>query len=174
MESGYNVQFFMRVILLFCAMDSGANIVLRIIMKQSIMLEKILKTPGTYSGKLVPGKSKQNKCNFQKFTIGPTCFHVQSFRNKKMILYTFCRQITLYCIALTNCGNKCFQCLFFFNPTRSAGTFNNFFATAGEKTYNDVKQRHQTNGFDVQARHDRTHPRITKKFRCGVPNPYKR
>ena len=27
-----------------------------------------------------------------------------------MILYTFCRQITLYCIVLTNCGNKCFQC----------------------------------------------------------------
>ena len=43
---------------------------------------------------LVPGKSKQNKCNFQ-------------------------------------------------NPTISASTFNNFFATAGEKTYNDVKQRHQ-------------------------------
>ena len=53
--------------------------------------------------KLVPGKSKQNKCNFQ-------------------------------------------------NPTISASTFNNFFfAAAGEKTYNDVKQRHQTNGVDVQA-----------------------
>ena len=46
---------------------------------------------------LVPGKSKQNKCNFQ-------------------------------------------------NPTISASTFNNFFATAGEKTYNDVKQRYETNG----------------------------
>ena len=53
--------------------------------------------------------------------------------------------------------NKCnFQ-----NPTRSANTFNNFFATAGEKTYNDVKQRHQTNGFDVQAKHERTDPRST-------------
>ena len=40
---------------------------------------------------LVPGKSKQNECNFQ-------------------------------------------------NPTISASTFNNFFATAGEKTYNEVKQ----------------------------------
>ena len=26
-----------------------------------------------------------------------------------------------------------------------------------------MKQRHQTNGFDVQARHARTHPRIAKK-----------
>ena len=43
---------------------------------------------------LVPGKSKQKKCNFQ-------------------------------------------------NPNRSASTFNNFFATAGEKTYNDVKHRNQ-------------------------------
>ena len=25
-------------------------------------------------------------------------------------MYTFCRQITLYCIVLTKCGNKCFQC----------------------------------------------------------------
>ena len=41
-------------------------------------------------GQLVPGKSKQNKCNFQ-------------------------------------------------NPTISATIFNNFFATAEEKTYNDVK-----------------------------------
>ena len=63
---------------------------------------------------LVPGKSKQTKCNFQ-------------------------------------------------NPTSSASTFNNFFATAEEKTYNDVKQRHQTNGFNVQARHERTHSRITRK-----------
>ena len=53
-------------------------------------------------GELVPGKSKQTKCNFQ-------------------------------------------------NPTISASTFNNFFATTGEKTYNDVKQRHQTNGLDGQA-----------------------
>ena len=57
--------------------------------------------------KLVPGKSKKNKCNFQ-------------------------------------------------NPTRSASTFNNFFVTAGEKTYNNMKQRHQTDGFDVRARHERT------------------
>ena len=63
---------------------------------------------------LVPGKSKQNKCNFQ-------------------------------------------------NSTISASTFNNFFATAGEKTYNDVRQRHHTNGFDMQAKHERTHPRITRK-----------
>ena len=28
----------------------------------------------------------------------------------KLILYIFCRQITLYCIVLTNCGNKSFQC----------------------------------------------------------------
>ena len=28
-----------------------------------------------------------------------------------------------------------------------------FFATAGEETHNYVKQRHQTEGFDVQARH---------------------
>ena len=52
---------------------------------------------------LVPGKAKQNKCNFQ-------------------------------------------------NPARSPSTFNNFSATAGEKMYNDVKQRHQTNGFYVLAR----------------------
>ena len=41
--------------------------------------------------------------------------------------------------------------------------FNNFFATAGEKTYNYVKQRHLTNGFDGQARHERTHLRIARK-----------
>ena len=46
-----------------------------------------------------------------------------------------------------------------------------FFATAGEKTYNDVKQSHQTNGFDVQARHERTHPRITKKSSLWSPQP---
>ena len=63
---------------------------------------------------LVPGKSKQNKWNFQ-------------------------------------------------NPGIRASTFNNFFATAGEKTYNDVRQRDQTNGFDVQDRHEKTHPRITRK-----------
>ena len=39
----------------------------------------------------------------------------------------------------------------FLNPTIIASTFNNFFATAGKKTYNDVKQRHQTNGLDGQA-----------------------
>ena len=37
--------------------------------------------------------------------------------------------------------------------------------------YKDVKQRHQTNGFDVQARHDRTHPRITKKSSLSSPQP---
>ena len=51
---------------------------------------------------LVPGKSKQNKCNTQ-------------------------------------------------NPTISEHTFNNFLATAGEKTYNDMKQRHQTKEFNVQS-----------------------
>ena len=59
----------------------------------------------------------------------------------------------------------------FQNPTTSASTFNNFFATAGEKTYNDVKQRHQTNGFDVQARHGRTHSRITWKSSLWSPQP---
>ena len=46
-----------------------------------------------------------------------------------------------------------------------------FFATAGEKTYNDGKQRHQTNGFDVQARHERTHPRMTRKSSSWSPKP---
>ena len=46
-----------------------------------------------------------------------------------------------------------------------------FFATPGEKTYNDVKQRHHTNGFDVQVRHERTHPRITKKSSMWSPQP---
>ena len=65
--------------------------------------------------------------------------------------------------------NKCkFQ-----NPTLSASTFNNIFPTAGKKTY-DVKQRHQTNAFDVQARHERTHPRITRKSPLWSPNQYKR
>ena len=59
----------------------------------------------------------------------------------------------------------------FQNPTISANTFNNFFATAGEKTYNDVKQRHQTNGFDMQAKHERTHPRITRKSSFWSPQP---
>ena len=71
---------------------------------------------------LVPGKSKQNICNFQ-------------------------------------------------DPTISASTFNNFFATAGEKTYNDVKQKHQTNGFELQAKHERTHPRITRKSSLWSPQP---
>ena len=53
----------------------------------------------------------------------------------------------------------------------SASTFNNFFATAGEKTYNGVKQRLQTNGFDVQGRHERTHPRITRKASLWSPQP---
>ena len=59
----------------------------------------------------------------------------------------------------------------FQNPTISASTFNNFFCNSREKTYNDVKQRHQTNGFDVQARHERTHPRITKKSSLWSPQP---
>ena len=43
--------------------------------------------------------------------------------------------------------NKCnFQ-----NPTISASTFSNFFATGEEKTYKDVNQRHQTSGFDVHT-----------------------
>ena len=37
--------------------------------------------------------------------------------------------------------------------------------------YNDVKQRHLTNGFDVQARHERTHLRITKKYSLWSPQP---
>ena len=71
---------------------------------------------------LVPGKLKQNKCNFQ-------------------------------------------------NPTRSTSTFNDFFATAWEKMYHDVKWRHQTNGFDVQARHERTHPWIMKNSSLWSPLP---
>ena len=63
--------------------------------------------------------------------------------------------------------NKCnFQDL-----TISASTFNNFFATAGEKTYNDLKQKLQTNGFEMQAKHERTHPRITKKSSLSSPQP---
>ena len=38
-------------------------------------------------------------------------------------------------------------------------------------TYNDVKQRHHINGFDVQARHERTHPRITKESSLWSPQP---
>ena len=72
---------------------------------------------------LVPGKSKQNKFNFQ-------------------------------------------------NPTISASTFNNFFATAArEKTYNEVKQRNLSNVLDVQARHERTHLRITRKSSLWTPQP---
>ena len=33
------------------------------------------------------------------------------------------------------------------------------------------KQRHQTNGFDVQARHGRTHSRITRKSSLWSPQP---
>ena len=74
---------------------------------------------------LVPGESKQNKCNFQ-------------------------------------------------NPTMSASTFNNFFATAEEKTHNDVKQRHQTNLLDVQGIGMREHIYgLRESPLCGVPNPYK-
>ena len=46
-----------------------------------------------------------------------------------------------------------------------------FFATAGEKTHNDVKQKHQTNGFDMQAKHERTHPRIKRKSSLWSPQP---
>ena len=75
--------------------------------------------------KLVPGKSKQNKCNFQNLTV-------------------------------------------------SASTFNDFFATGGEKTYNEMKHRHQTNGFDVQARHETPvwspmGPTPMGTPHCGVP-----
>ena len=63
--------------------------------------------------------------------------------------------------------NKCnFQ-----NPTVSTSTFNNFCATAREKPCNVGKQRHHTNGFDVQARHERTHPRITRKSSLWSPQP---
>ena len=34
-----------------------------------------------------------------------------------------------------------------------------------------MKQRHQTNEFDVQARHERTHPRITRKSSLWSPQP---
>ena len=71
---------------------------------------------------LVPGKSKQNNCNFQNITI-------------------------------------------------SASTFNNIFARVGEKSFNDVKQRRQTNGLDVQARHERTHLQITRKSSLWSPQP---
>ena len=37
--------------------------------------------------------------------------------------------------------------------------------------YNNVKQRHQTNGFDVQARYERTHSRITRKSLLWSPQP---
>ena len=46
-----------------------------------------------------------------------------------------------------------------------------FFATAGEKTYNDVKQRHQTNRFDMQAKYERIYPRITWKSSLWSPQP---
>ena len=43
-----------------------------------------------------------------------------------------------------------------------------FFAKTGEKTHNDVNQRHQTSEFDEHAgyicMHERTHPRIARKF----------
>ena len=46
-----------------------------------------------------------------------------------------------------------------------------FFATTREKTYNDVKQRKQTNGLDVRARHERTHLWITRKSSLWSPQP---
>ena len=35
----------------------------------------------------------------------------------------------------------------------------------------DVKQRHQTNGFEVQTLHEKTHPRITRKASFRSPKP---
>ena len=46
-----------------------------------------------------------------------------------------------------------------------------FFATAREKMYNDVKQKHQTNLFEMQTKHERTHPRITRKSSLWSPQP---
>ena len=66
-------------------------------MMHSIMLKKNPKGTWNLLRQLVPGKSKQNKFNFQ-------------------------------------------------NPTISASTFNNFFATAGEKTYCRIKLT-KVNGF---------------------------
>ena len=41
-----------------------------------------------------------------------------------------------------------------------------------QKTYNDVKQRHQTNRFDGQARHERTHSGSRESPRCAwSPQP---
>ena len=60
------------------------------------------------------------------------------------------------------------------NPIISASNFNNFFATAGEKTYNDVKQRNQTNwlgGIIVQDWHNRTHLQITRKSSLWSSQP---
>ena len=59
----------------------------------------------------------------------------------------------------------------FHNPTICASTFNNFFPTAGEKRNNDVEQRHQTNGFDEQASHERTHSQITRKSSLWSTQP---
>ena len=91
-------------------------------MKHSIMLEKNPKDTWNLLRQLVPGKLKQNKCNFQ-------------------------------------------------DPTISASTFNNFFAAAGGKTHNHVKQKHQTNGFEMQAKDERTHPRIMRKSSLWSPQP---
>ena len=46
-----------------------------------------------------------------------------------------------------------------------------FFATAGLKTYNEVKQRQHTSGHDVQPMHERTNPRITKNTSLWSPQP---
>ena len=61
----------------------------------------------------------------------------------------------------------------FAEPQHKATTV---FATAGEKTYDNEKQRHQTNGFYVQAVHERTHPRITRNSSLWSPQQdrYKR
>ena len=49
--------------------------------------------------------------------------------------------------------------------------FNNFFSTTWEKTCNDAKQRKQTNGLDVQDRHERTHLWIMRKSSLWSPQP---
>ena len=45
-----------------------------------------------------------------------------------------------------------------------------FYKSRGQ-IYKDVKQRHQTNGLDMQAKHERTHPRMTRKSSLWSPQP---
>ena len=47
----------------------------------------------------------------------------------------------------------------------------NFFARAGWKTHNEVKQRQQINGLGVQPMHEKTNPRITKNISLWSPQP---